>query len=116
MKPSEKTMAQAVRLIGSGNAGDIAEALTDAHEAGRTEMSDAIAGLMKKYLGVEPEFGWGARIVSLGVGRLRIRHKALEEAVDICEAEAAIAEGPVHKRLLYNAAVLIRQRKDLGNG
>jgi hypothetical protein len=54
----------------------LARRLEAAHETGRTEMSDAVADLMQRYLGVEPLFGWEARIVSLAVEMRRLRQRA----------------------------------------
>lgn len=63
----------------------LARRLEAAHEAGRTEMSDAIADVMQRHLGVEPQFGWEARIVSLAVDVRRLRQRAEE-------AEALVAK------------------------
>jgi hypothetical protein len=57
----------------------LALALGEKHEAGRTEMSDAIAGLLERHCGVPPTFGWEARILSLALDHRRAIRLLTEE-------------------------------------
>lgn len=75
---------------------DIAEALDAAREAGRKEMSDAIAVLLQRHLGVEPRFGWEARIMAVELNSLRREREAkaagrvegIEAAAKVCDRES----------------------------
>lgn len=63
----------------------LARRLAETHEAGRREMSDAVAALMQAHLDVAPRFGWETRILAVAQRLHRLQRRAEE-------AEALVAQ------------------------
>lgn len=76
----------------------VVRALTEAHEAGREEMSAAIEALIVRYVGLVSQFGWEARIINLALDIQHREQKVREEErtriVTLLRAKAGTFRSP----------------------